>query len=69
MGGLVAFSTGSGSNAAINHKNRLPAVYNAVEQISNDIVKKYRFPLTKNGNNRESNPIIQQQASFLSPTA
>jgi hypothetical protein len=43
MGGLVAFSSGSGSNAAINHKNRLPAVYNAVEQISNDIVKKYVF--------------------------
>jgi phage portal protein BeeE len=41
MGGFSGFfSSGSGSNAAINTKNRLPtAVYNAVEQISNDIAK------------------------------
>jgi phage portal protein BeeE len=35
-------------------KLTLTAVYNAVEQISNDIAK-YRFPLTKK-NNRESKP-------------
>jgi phage portal protein BeeE len=35
------FSSGSGSNAAINYKKSLTltAVYNAVEQISNDIAK------------------------------
>jgi hypothetical protein len=31
------------------------SLLNAVEQISNDIAK-YRFPLIKNGNNRESKP-------------
>jgi phage portal protein BeeE len=48
MGGFGGFSSGSGSNAAINYKKSLTltAVYNAVEQISNDIAK-YRFPLTK----------------------
>jgi phage portal protein BeeE len=46
--GILGFSSGSGSNAAINYKKSLTltAVYNAVEQISNDIAK-YRFPLTK----------------------
>jgi phage portal protein BeeE len=55
LGGF--FSSGSGSNAAINYKKSLTltAVYNAVEQISNDIAK-YRFPLTKKSNNRESKP-------------
>jgi phage portal protein BeeE len=42
MGGFSGFfSSGSGSNAAINYKKSLTltAVYNAVEQISNDIAK------------------------------
>jgi phage portal protein BeeE len=57
MGGFSGFfSSGSGSNAAINTKNRLPyAVYNAVEQISNDIAKMFSVN-QKNGNNRESKP-------------
>jgi hypothetical protein len=55
-------SSGSGS-MAINYKNRtLTAVYNAVEQISNDA--KYRFPLTKKATTANQNPIIQHTSLF-----
>jgi phage portal protein BeeE len=53
--------------AAINYKKSLTltAVYNAVEQISNDIAK-YRFPLTKKtATTANQNPIIQHTSSFL----
>lgn len=59
MGGFGGFfSSGSGSNAAINYKKSLTltAVYNAVEQISNDIAKIPFSVNQKNGNNRESKP-------------
>jgi phage portal protein BeeE len=43
----------------------LTAVYNAVEQISNDIAK-YRFPLTKKtATTANQNPIIQHTSLFL----
>jgi phage portal protein BeeE len=59
------FSSGSGSNAAINFKKIAYTVYNAVEQISNDIAK-YRFPLTKKtATTANQNPIIQHTSSFL----
>jgi phage portal protein BeeE len=47
-------------------KNRLlTAVYNAVEQISNDIAK-YRFPLTKKtATTANQNPIIQHTSCFV----
>jgi phage portal protein BeeE len=66
MGGFSGFSSGSGSNAAINYKKSLTltAVYNAVEQISNDIAK-YRFPLTKKtATTANQNPIIQHTSLF-----
>jgi phage portal protein BeeE len=63
---LVA-SSGSGSNAAINYYKKsltLTAVYNAVEQISNDIAKIPFSVNQKNGNNRESKPNHPAQACF-----
>jgi phage portal protein BeeE len=60
MGGFSGFSSGSGSNALSIYKKSLTltAVYNAVEQISNDIAK-YRFPLTK----KRQQPRIKTQSS------
>jgi hypothetical protein len=67
MGGFSGFSSGSGSNAAINYKKSLTltrCLY-AVEQISNDIAK-YRFPLTKKtATTANQNPIIQHTSLFL----
>jgi ribosomal protein S7 len=62
---VLVVSFGSGSNAAINYKKSLTltAVYNAVEQISNDTK---RFPLTKKtATTANQNPIIQHTSLFL----
>jgi HK97 family phage portal protein len=52
------FSLGNANNSSINYKKSLglSAVYNAVEQISNDIAKIPFSVNQKNGNNRESQP-------------
>jgi hypothetical protein len=60
---LVASFLRDQAAMAINYKNRtLTAVYNAVEQISNDA--KYRFPLTKKATTANQNPIIQHTSLF-----
>jgi phage portal protein BeeE len=65
---LWLLSSGSGSNAAINYKKSHTAVYNAVEQISNDIAK-YRFPLTKKQQPRIKTQSSSTQACFFSPNS
>ncbi|MCG9792491.1 phage portal protein [Flavobacterium algicola] len=59
MGGLGGlFSFGNGGNSSVNYKKSLTltAVYNAVDQISNDIAK-IPFSVNKKvGSNRESQP-------------
>jgi phage portal protein BeeE len=56
---LVALFFGIRQQCSYQLQNRtLTAVYNAVEQISNDIAK-YRFPLTK----KRQQPRIKTQSS------